>query len=520
MRIACIDSSATNRIDLQKLIEKAFHESRESIGHVSFPSIYPTTKEELLVNNAPDIVVYGQGLGPERLLIIAREVEEHFGDEVTQCFFLNRENFTLVNLKRLEKYSNLIFSTDDSSARIVHSIFSINNRSKRKTKGKLVFVSGVKGGVGATSLVSGIAHAAQAIEKTAVVLDLSQKSVFSHYMGNHKTHSSDYSAVVKDNILVDKNFINKCIIESPNGVDVFLPPAGGPEIRELWLRDASRVEIATLIIDSLLEKYDLVLVDKSNAEGLLAYVLCCRADSRLLVTSNDPASIHLLSVEMQEILDLPGNARTKIVLNRLDEKGLGKKELIGILRFQTGGGREDLDLALLGFDKNAKGWVGTGNTFYTESSNLTQNILEEMSLDLLGMLPENIELEDSSIFEKVKKVFRIPDALDKNKPKLIGMEKKISAAIAKPSARPVVKAKVNQEAKQEVKPNKLVKPTKEAKPSRAVKLKEQIAEKPKIEIKKELKIANTEALNAEIKVVPIQKAKEDFLYQPPVRRNK
>ncbi len=500
MRIACIDSSATNRIDLQKLIEQAFHQSRESIGHVSFPTIYPTTKEELLVNNAPDIIVYGSGLAPERLLILAREVEEHFADEVRQCFFLNRENFTLVNLKRLEKYSSLIFSTDDSSARIVHSIFSVDRSTKRETKGKLVFVSGVKGGVGATSLVSGLAHAAQALDKTSVVIDLSQKSVFSHYMGNHKTHSSDYSAVVKDNILVDKSFINKCIIESPNGINVFLPPAGGPEIRELWLRDASRVEIATLIIDSLLEKYDLVLVDKSSAEGLFPYVLCCRAESRLLVTSNDPASIHLLSLELQELLDLPGDAKAKIVLNRLDEKGLGKKELVSILRFQTGGGRDDLDLALLGFDKNAKSWVGTGNTFYTESVNSTQLALEEMTLELLGLQEASVAIEESSVFEKVKRVFRIPEILNRKRPKLIAIENKTIEPEVKVKRTKIAKTKV--ESKIEPKKTEVIKSL----ASKDLK-KETLIEKVGIE---------------ESKVVSLEETKkqEDFLYQPPVRRTK
>ena len=114
-------------------------------------------------------------------------------------------------------------------------------------------------------------------------------------------------------------------------------------------------------------------------------------------------------------------------------------------------------------------------------------------------------MEESNIFEKVKKVFRLPEILSKNKPKLIALESKTSSksnpAIAKPART------INLD-------------NKEA----SSKIKNQIKEKPRTDLNSELEVSSAQASNVdgEIEniVVPIQKTKEDFLYQPPVRRNK
>lgn len=428
MRIACIDNSAAERVGLQKLIEQAYHQCRDTLGHLSFPTISPCTKDELLVNTAPDIIVFGSGFPVERALSLAKELKLKL-ESARLCFFLTPENYTLRNLQRFEPFSQSIFSTADSLVRVVHTLVSHAETKSSSINGKLIVVSGVKGGVGATSLVSGLAHASQTIGKKAVVLDLSEKSVFAVYMGCRKTQSAEYSAILRDNILIDQSFIDKCLIESPNGVSVFLPPAGGPEIRELWLRDAQRVEISISIVDLLLEMFDLVIVDKAGTEGLLPYALTCRSASRVLVTSNDPASIHLLNLQLRDLFDLPGSGRNKIILNRLDERGLGKKELINLLRFQTTGSRDELDLALLSYDTRGRNWVGTGNTFYTESNAITQTLLEEMTLALSEPLGEQ--------GVAAKRIFRLPSFLSRspNLPKLLTFERREKLPAAKSASK-------------------------------------------------------------------------------------
>lgn len=493
MRIASIDNSAAERVGLQKLIEKAYHECRDTLGHVSFPLIFPTTKDELLVNSAPDILVFGSGFSVERVLSLAKELKPNL-EKTRFCFFLTPENYTLRNLQRLEPVSQSIFSTSDSLVRVVHTLVSHSETKSASLNGKLIVVSGVKGGVGATSVVAGLVHAAQAIGKKAVVLDLSEKSVFAVYMGCRKTQSSDYSAVLRDNILIDRSFINKCIAESANGVSVFLPPAGGPEIRELWLRDPQRAEISISIVEMLLEIFDLVIVDKASAEGLFPYALTCRAASRILVTSNDPASIHLLNIQLQDLFDMPGGGRNKVLLNLLDQRGLGKKELINILRFQTGGGRDDLDLAVLSYDARARNWVGTGNTFFTESSTVTQTLLEEMAF-ALSEQGLSAKAEEFKIFQVVKRILRIPEFFSRsaNRPKLLTFERKKNLAATKP--------------------------TEVVKPLELTPVEKVFAEQKPIEEKIINLVAAKETLVAEVLVrEDLAQQVTELLYQPPVRR--
>ena len=141
-----------------------------------------------------------------------------------------------------------------------------------------------------------------------------------------------------------------------------------------------------------------------------------------------------------------------------------------------------------------------------------------MSLELLGLLPENIEMEESNIFEKVKKVFRIPEILNKNKPKLIALESKTSSvsnpAITKPHT-------IKPNSKSTVKPARTVKLNAELNNKLSKKkVKDNIEKEPKVGLNNNSEIDFNKENKEDGKVLPILKAKEDFLYQPPVRRNK
>ena len=382
MRIACVDNLAADRVLLQKLFEDAYANCRDVVGHITLAKCYPASKEEALINKAPDIYAVGPGFNLEEAWTTCRDLKSTH-PTVPIFIFIEEQHFSLRTLRRLEKVSDEIFRTDEDAIRIIHRLISVGSRSKTKAPGQLLTVLGVKGGVGATSVVSGLAHAVQALGKSAIVVDFSLRGCFAHYMAAERWQSADYAAVLVDRISPDSSLIERCVVTAPNEIPLLLAPAGGADIRELWLRDPSRLEINLSVIDILAELFDVILVDLAGAEGILPFALNCRADSRLLLTSNDPASVHLLATTLSEVTELPASGELRVLINAMKARSLNREDVLDFLYYNPNFEAGMLLEESLPSDQRAANWIGTGNSFYTECNRVVQKQLEQIASSLL-----------------------------------------------------------------------------------------------------------------------------------------
>lgn len=416
MRIACLDQSADARLALQILVNDSFTNCRNAVGHLASCEVFPISKEQALLNSAPSIFVIGPEYGVEASYRVCREIKSAY-PEVPLVLFLDPQHFSLRTLRRFEPLTRDIFSTEEDSIRIVHTLSSLASQASEKANGDLVLVRGVKGGVGTTSIVSGLAHAAEAVGKTSIVVDLSAESVFSLYMGTQRWSSSEHAAVLIDKIAPEKLLVQRCITTAANGISVLLPPSGGTEVRELWLRDAETFEISLGIIDFLRGMYDQVIVDMANAEGVYPYALTCRANTRVLVTSNDPASVHLLANALKEEVEHPADGKLHVLINSLFEKGLSRDDVVDFLYYQQSVEVSELPYQSVSFDPRGRNWIGTGNSFYTESARGVQQTLEEC---VLGFSLGKEELarrnrERLSLFERILPLRRVKQKASRSK---------------------------------------------------------------------------------------------------------
>jgi MinD-like ATPase involved in chromosome partitioning or flagellar assembly len=383
MKIACLDKSASDRLKLQQHFESAYEQCRTTLGHMTSAHILPLSKEETLLSTPPDVVAVGPGFPLEEAYNCCREIREtHPSAHI--LLFLGTETYSLRSLRRFEKAADDIFSPDEPPTRLVHILCRLQEGRNHQAGGKMLYVQGVKGGVGTTSVVSGLAHAAEALGKTAVVLDLSSSAALIHYMGAARWQSSDYATALADSLPVDPALVQRLLVTAPNGVHLLLPPAGGSEIRETWLRDVRRFECTLSIVEILKDMFDAVIVDGASSEGVLPFALAARSQTRLLVTSNDAASIHLLSRKLSEVHQMPGESPVYILGNLMLDNGLGKDDIIDFLYLNKNYNDEMTRLRPIGFDSSGKDWIGTGNTFYTESSRRTQLALELCLTKLLN----------------------------------------------------------------------------------------------------------------------------------------
>ncbi len=391
MKVACVDSSAQTRIQLQKLYEEALEESRNTIGHLNLVSTYPASIQEVCLNSAPDVVTVGSAFSVEEAFSACKKIRG-VHPHVALFVILNAEVYSLRTLRRFERICDEIFSSTEPRVRLLHRIASVDRTRGQERSGKLILVEGAKGGVGSTTLTAALGHAAEAMGRQAIIADFSPSGALIQYMFANRHQSPDYAAALVDGLLPDRPLVERCITTAPNGVSLLLPPSGSTDIRELWLRDADRFEVTLGIFDHLREMYDLILIDVAGTEGILPYALGARAHGRLLVSSNDPAAVHLLAGRLAAIPELSGETVVHILLNLFDDKGLTKSDVTDFLVAQEQFQPLMMSLPPIPFERRGKNWIGTGNTFFTESTRSTQQLLEEI-LGTLLLTNEELEIQ-------------------------------------------------------------------------------------------------------------------------------
>lgn len=391
----CVDKSAADRLRLQKLIEESLDRCRDSIGHLPNLDSSPVSKDELLLRLSlpapskaqPSLIILGNSYSIEDLAAILKEVRECSSD-IPILIFLKPESVNLRSLRRFEYYGAEVIQENDPPSRIVHHLIRASSQRKNIPRGKLFTFSGIKGGVGTTSLVTGLAHAAQAKGLSVVVHDLSKENILPQYLGTKRRHSPEFRVLLTDRAQPSKQLIERSTVVAPNGIPVFLPPSGGIEIRELWLRSSETLELTLGVFDILSQLYQIVFVDLGVTEGLLPFALNSRADQRVTVSSNEPASIHLLSEHLEGSNFFHGLRPAQIVVQMLMERSLKQSDVTNFLLHNCHS--KDLQFAVhfVRKDLRASQWIGTGNSLYTEAAAPLQRELEQLFSTLNSDLSE------------------------------------------------------------------------------------------------------------------------------------
>ncbi len=382
MRIACVDKTATDRLKLEETLGAGFRECRKTIGHLLVAKFYPSSREEALINTPPDVLIVGPAFDKEEAFSFVREWKG-LHPEIPVFIFVSEENYSIKVLKRFEPYVREVFCTADKASRFVYSITNISELDKKKIKGKLVTVQGVKGGVGVTSMVGGLAHAYQELGKSIVVVDLSKRGVFSQFMLSDKWQSSEFSEILSQKIIPDADKVERLLIQLKNGIQVLPPPSGAGEVREAYVRNTEVLEIPLFIIDRLLELYDVVLVDTAGTEGIFPFALMCRSDCRVILSGNDAGSVHLLGSMISDMQSI-GAGRSLVVVNHLIQNGLNLEDVLDFVAWIPFFEESMLFPEEIPYDVRAALWIGTGNTIYTEGSKKVKSSLFNLAKDSLG----------------------------------------------------------------------------------------------------------------------------------------
>ena len=391
MKVVCIDKDINIRTELKILVQSAFDCIADNLSYPQV-NIFSTPVEELLVNSAPDVLCFYAKDKIDDVLLLCKELES-VHPAVPKVIFLHETLYNLKNLNRIENNYEVL-SAEEKNITVVHKLCSIAKKSQQVVTGALINVLGAKGGVGASTLVASLAHAFSAYGKRAVIVDLSATSSLLHYLGAEKCNSPEYTILLKDDVFPDYAIFELILTTTPCGVSVLLPPFGGTDVRELWLRDTKRFEISLSLIETLRKRFDVVIIDNSRSEGILPFALQSRANMNLLVSSSEPASIYHLNQKLSVLLEGPGNFKTGIVINNVSRPELGKRDILDFLYVNSHFNEDFFDYPDVPYDTGGKRWIGSGNTFYSECGAKARGALDTVAYLLLercGLVSEGGE---------------------------------------------------------------------------------------------------------------------------------
>lgn len=373
MKLACIDKSASARLSLQQQVVTALDSARAIYGHVNLFEVYVSQLVDMEYSASPRAVFIGSSFSVDESLHVCREVRR-ISPQTPIVVVLSEENLSLVSLQEFRLVSDAVLSVSDSPSRFMHAILEVT-RTPKTTPGLVCVVDGVKGGVGATSVVCGVGHALQAVGKKALLVDLNRHSAIATYLGAEQLRSAKLAGALADNRTPSHELLVNCITDTPSGLSLLLPPTGYTESHEIWLHRSASVDFFLDAITVLRHHFDVLVFDIGGASGVVPFALIANADKRVLVSTNDYASIHLLASNLEEHFSMPGNAEVLVALNLIHQRGLSAGDISDYLAIRVPAIAKKLSYLTLPADKGAQSWIGSYNTPYTEGSRVMQEAL-------------------------------------------------------------------------------------------------------------------------------------------------
>lgn len=382
MKIALFDTTAQKRLELQSYLDSIIRQTHELGGICHQWWTHPCSRQELLLQHSYQVAILGPGLTLDDAFNFARNLKStHRSLEV--IVISEQAQLSLRTLRRFDTIGVALHTQDEPPSRLVHSI-SLAATSNHQPA-KLIWLQGAKGGIGTTSIATGIAQAAVENGLRALLVDLSQCSTLASFLGLDDERSGEYAACLLDNLHVDEGLCKQCVIESSCGFDLLLQPAGGMDVRELWLRDELCFGKTIAMLEILGDSYDLVVIDSARQEGILPFALFARADIQVFVTSNSADSVFLTRKIIDSLPSPSASAERLLLINSLHHHSLTSNDILDSLCTSSNFEESFARLPSLTLDAPGQTWIGSRNSFYLHGSKALQHTLSCILKSMLSI---------------------------------------------------------------------------------------------------------------------------------------
>lgn len=365
--IVVVDLSATARSNIAEKISTLLAEN--SAEQVLLPqlNIKQLSRQELKFHSKPDICIIGDQLIARELCDVT-EIRRTYPDVILLAFTTPQlENlFTIEQLARCGVDDTI--SSTINSAELRRKIILLCRKAGSKKSGKLLVVSGAKGGVGSSTIAAGIAEALIDQKQKVALIDLDfETQDLSRFLQVRPFINENLQLLFDQVRPVTQEFVEQCLIRVWHDEQLLycMPPIA--ESEDLFDARASYVRILISLLEVLDSCYDYVIIDSAAARGVFLNALYRTADQVLLVINNDPAALYAALTKVNQVrAHLAPGAELLVVENGATRGGLSEKllrqEFFRAAKIQSNQWLE----SPVPFCRAAGRWPGSGSTCYSQ----------------------------------------------------------------------------------------------------------------------------------------------------------
>lgn len=384
--VAIVDALAESRVRVATQLSRTLAQPGADFHLLPRINVVPLAVQELKFHSKPHVVIVGPGLVDQEITTISSIRTQLPDAKILALVPSNRNRIgSLEHLVRLGA-DDVVDEACNGTELLTRLVLLARRVDRNASAGKLVVVDGVKGGVGATSVVAALAETIALRDESVVVVDCDAANRgLSRFLRARPLINENLQLILDGLRSSTPEFVAQTRATVVAGmVEIGCVPPPGSD--ERW-GDADGVWIRNFlsVIEVLDESAGYVVVDLSRLAGKVREALIRAADSVIFVASQDPACLPA-TVERVKIASALVGADVPLCVLRNERDRDGIVEAVWHRELKRVADVANLKVLRQSIRYTAAGgrWAVSGSTFASLGGAAVRGALTELANTVCG----------------------------------------------------------------------------------------------------------------------------------------
>jgi cellulose biosynthesis protein BcsQ len=388
MKVMVIDNSSENQVKCARRLE-AISERDKELLDLQIKVVTEKEYEERI--DQADVLILGSGLG-NSAITITRRARAKFPWINVIMYFTEQAYadgaFRSVHAEGVRK----ALADNSSPIDLLQELIAIHadfKRDGRARDGRVIVVCHAKGGVGATSIVAGLAEVFSSFNRRTLLWDLDTASRdLSRSLAVTGAESRIISEWVNGGREINRDSVREAVIPISDGASVLIPPDGIAESIDLVCHTDGML-IAERIVEVTSNLFDTIIVDTAGHLGPAMGALLRAADQVVVVIDDGALGLTAVDLFLDFVKALVGSSdKITLLVNSYTGNHSKVSQLASQLEPSHQLGGSAWRLPPVPYEPKAALWPATGRTLYSLGTPALRNALVEIAVEL-GVVNKN-----------------------------------------------------------------------------------------------------------------------------------
>lgn len=400
MKVMVVDNSSENQVKCARRLE-AISERDKELLDLQIKVVTEKEYEDRI--DKADVLILGSGLGDSAITITRRARAKfpwlHVIMYVTDQAYADGA-FRTVHAEGVRK----ALADNSSPIDLLQELIAIQadfKKDGRARDGRVIVVCHAKGGVGATSIVAGLAEVFSSFNRRTLLWDLDTASRdLSRSLAVTGAESQIISEWVNGTREINRDSVREAVIPISDMASVLIPPNGIAESIDLVCH-TDGMQIADRIVEVTTNLFDTIVVDTAGHLGPAMGALLRAADKVVVVIDDGALGLSAVDIFLDFVKALVGGAdKIALLVNSYTGAYAKVSQLAAQLEPSHNLGNGAWRLPPIPYEPKAALWPATGRTLYSLGTSDLRNALVQTAVGL-GVVNKN-QLTDETGGESLR----------------------------------------------------------------------------------------------------------------------